>query len=338
MTMPLLQVRNLKTYFPVKRGLLKSTVGYVKAVDGVSFQINDGETLGLVGESGCGKSTVGRAILRLVPATEGSVTFDGQDVLVANRDQMRKLRRQMQIIFQDPVGSLNPRMTVGNIIGEPIKVHRLASGSELPDRVATLLKKVGLQPDHARRYPHEFSGGQRQRIGIARALALEPRFIVADEPISALDVSIQSQVLNLLNDLQDEFKLSFLFIAHNLAVVEHFCDRVAVMYLGRIVELADRETIYRNPLHPYTKALLSAAPTPDPHRRKQRIMLAGEVPSPIELFADADKAKVTGDERAAVPVGAEEEGITVIRRADLLDRPPLVEVEPGHYVSRKVPA
>ncbi|MCX5662164.1 MAG: ATP-binding cassette domain-containing protein [Planctomycetota bacterium] len=277
----LLDVSRLKTYFPVKRGLLRRTVGHVKAVDDVSFAIAPGETLGLVGESGCGKSTVGRTVLRLIPATEGSVKFDGQDVFAADRAAMRRLRQKMQIVFQDPVGSLNPRMTVGRIIGEPIGVHRLARGSELQDRVATLLRKVGLDPDHARRYHHEFSGGQRQRIGIARALGLEPRFIVCDEPVSALDVSIQSQILNLLSDLREELGLSYLFIAHNLAVVEHFCDRVAVMYLGRIVEVADRHSLYGDPRHPYTRALLSAAPRPDPVRSSKRIVLPGEVPSPI---------------------------------------------------------
>ena len=278
---PLLDVRKLKTHFPVKRGLLKRTVGHVKAVDGVDLQVDRGQTLGLVGESGCGKSTAGRTILRLIPANEGTVFFDGQDVFGANRIEMKQLRRQMQVIFQDPVGSLNPRMTVGRIVGEPIAVHRLARGRSLQDRVATLLERVGLSPDYARRYPHEFSGGQRQRIGIARALALEPRFIVCDEPVSALDVSIQSQILNLLTDLQDELGLSYLFIAHNLAVVEHFCDRVAVMYLGRIVELADRDGLYEQQYHPYTRALLSAAPQPDPQRQRSRIILPGEVPSPI---------------------------------------------------------
>jgi len=278
---PLLEVRNLCTYFPIKRGLLKRTVGQLKAVDGVNLTIHRRETVGLVGESGCGKSTAGRTILRLIPATSGSVHFDGQDVFAADRAQIKALRRRMQIVFQDPVGSLNPRMTVGRIIGEPIQVHRLAKGSELQDRVASLLKKVGLSPDHARRYPHEFSGGQRQRIGIARALSLDPQFIVCDEPVSALDVSIQSQILNLLKDLQDDLGLSYLFIAHNLAVVEHFCDRVTVMYLGRIVETADRETIYRDPQHPYTRALLSAAPHPEPIRATQRTILPGEVPSPV---------------------------------------------------------
>jgi len=330
---PLLSVKGLKTYFPVKRGLMRRHVGNVRAVDGVSFDIGQRDTLGLVGESGCGKSTIGRTILRLIPATAGSITFKGQDLFAKTPAQMKKLRREMQIIFQDPVGSLNPRMTVGRIIGEPITVHKLARGSELRDRVATLLKKVGLEPDHAFRYPHEFSGGQRQRIGIARALALEPKFVVCDEPVSALDVSIQSQILNLLADLQDEFGLSYLFIAHNLAVVEHFCDRVAVMYLGRIVELADRDTLYRNPLHPYTRALLSAAPNPDPVGKKQRIMLEGDVPSPIHFFKDDHKPTVQAEQSA--PDEHTEHGITHITRQSLLDRPPLQEVpgEPGHFVS-----
>lgn len=330
---PLLSVKNLKTYFPVKRGLMRHTVGHVRAVDDVSFDIGKRETLGLVGESGCGKSTVGRTILRLIPATEGSVHFEGLDVLAKSAGEMKKLRQRMQIIFQDPVGSLNPRMTVGRIVGEPIVVHRMASGSELRDRVATLLEKVGLEPDHAFRYPHEFSGGQRQRIGIARALALEPKFVVCDEPVSALDVSIQSQILNLLADLQDEFDLSYLFIAHNLAVVEHFCDRVAVMYLGRIVELADRDTLYRNPLHPYTRALLSAAPNPDPAGKKQRIMLEGDVPSPIHLFKDGGRPSVHSEQSG--PDEHTEDGVTFITRQSLLDRPPLQEVpgEPGHFVS-----
>lgn len=278
---PLLKVHDLCTYFPVRRGLLRRTVAQLKAVDGVSFQVHRGQTLGLVGESGCGKSTVARTILRLIRPTMGSVTFAGHDVLAADRVQLRTLRRQMQIIFQDPVGSLNPRMTVERIVGEPLTVYRLAKGSALHDHVASLLKRVGLSPDHAQRYPHEFSGGQRQRIGIARAIALEPRFIVCDEPVSALDVSIQAQILNLLSDLQDDLGLSYLFIAHNLAVIEHFCDRVAVMYLGRIVETADRNTLYREPRHPYTQALLSAVPQAEPSRKAQRMVLAGEVPSPI---------------------------------------------------------
>ena len=342
---PLLSVRDLRTFFPVRRGLLRRHVGDVKAVDGVSFDIATGETVGLVGESGCGKSTVGRSLLRLVPATAGSVTFDGTDVLHADRRTLQKLRRRMQIIFQDPVGSLNPRMSVGSILREPIKVHKLAKGSEVDDRVAELLKKVNLKPEYARRYPHEFSGGQRQRIGIARALSVDPRFIVCDEPVSALDVSIQSTILNLLQDLQEELGLSYLFIAHNLAVVENFCDRIAVMYLGRIVEFADRETLYRNPLHPYTKALLSAAPMPDPRAERRRIMLLGDVPSPISLFKDEHaagngrgitaqpSAEEQGELDAANERG-ESEGVAFITRSSLLHRPALREVEPGHWVSR----
>ncbi|MEM6393950.1 MAG: oligopeptide/dipeptide ABC transporter ATP-binding protein [Planctomycetota bacterium] len=336
---PLVEVRDLKTYFPVKRGLLRQHVGDVRAVDGVSFGVKPGEVLGLVGESGCGKSTVGRSILRLIPATGGSVTFDNKDVFAAGFGEMKRLRRDMQMIFQDPVGSLNPRMTVGRIIGEPLRVHGLAKGTELEDRVAELLKKVGLLPEHAARYPHAFSGGQRQRIGIARALSLKPRFIVCDEPVSALDVSVQSQVLNLLSDLKEEFGLSYLFIAHNLAVVEHFCDRIAVMYLGRIVELASREKLYADPQHPYTKALLSAAPMPNPKAERRRIMLLGDVPSPIVLHADE---KAGGSAKAQQRVAMEqaeleaeqEEGVEYIRRSSLLDRPPLVEVGAGHWVSR----
>jgi len=327
---PLLQVRNLKTYFPVKRGLLKSHVGDVRAVDDVSFDVFEGESLGLVGESGCGKSTVGRSLLRLIPATAGRVHFRGEDVFTASRDRMRQLRREMQIIFQDPVGSLNPRMTVGRIVGEPMGVHRLHPRSEIPDRVRELLVKVGLQRDHADRYPHEFSGGQRQRIGIARALSLGPAFIVCDEPVSALDVSVQSQVLNLLKDLQDEFSLSYLFIAHNLAVVEHFCDRIAVMYLGRIVELADRDTLYRNPQHPYTRALLSAAPMPDPDAQRRRIVLEGDVPSPIHLFKTAANPAATAADTAATE---RQPGVEYVTRQRLLHRPDLVEVSPGHFVS-----
>jgi oligopeptide/dipeptide ABC transporter ATP-binding protein len=276
----LLEVENLRTYFPIRRGVFSRTVGYVKAVDGVSFTVLPGKTLGLVGESGCGKTTVGRTILRLIPATSGSVRYKGADFFEHRGEKLRRLRRQMQIIFQDPVSSLNPRMTVGNIIGEPIIVHRIARGREKDDMVAALLNRVGLDPAYAARYPHEFSGGQRQRIGIARALALNPDFIVCDEPVSALDVSIQSQILNLLDDLQKERNIAFLFIAHNLAVIEHFSDDVAVMYLGRIVEKASARELYRNPKHPYTTALLSAVPEPNPRPKRQRIVLHGEVPSP----------------------------------------------------------
>ncbi len=255
---PLLSVKNLKTYFPVKRGLMRRTVGHVRAVDDVSFDIGKRETLGLVGESGCGKSTVGRTILRLIPATEGSVHYEGLDVLAKTAGEMKRLRQQMQIIFQDPVGSLNPRMTVGRIIGEPIVVHKLASGSELRDRVATLLSKVGLEPDHAFRYPHEFSGGQRQRIGIARALALQPKLIICDEPTSALDVSVQAQILNLLRDLQQQRGLSYLFISHDLAVVRHMADDIAVMQHGKIVEQGSASQIVDQPQHEYTRQLLDA--------------------------------------------------------------------------------
>ncbi len=330
-TEPLLQVRDLNTWFPVKRGLLQRTVGHVRAVDGVSFDVARGQTLGLVGESGCGKTTVGRTLLRLIPATSGSVQFAGREVFTLQSGELRTLRRQMQIVFQDPVGSLNPRMTVGRIIGEPLLVHRLARGSELDDRVAQLLTRVGLSPDHAQRYPHEFSGGQRQRIGIARALALEPSFIVLDEPVSALDVSIQAQILNLLSDLKDELGLSYLFIAHNLAVVEHFCDRVAVMYLGRIVELATRQQLFANPVHPYTKALLSAVPMPTPTPRRRRVMLAGDVPSPITYLPGHEPPRRTRRADAAALAGTE----LVVPRSALLERPPLEPVpgEPGHFAS-----
>jgi oligopeptide/dipeptide ABC transporter ATP-binding protein len=273
-------VRDLRTHFPIRRGVLSRTVGYVKAVDGVSFDVHAGKTLGLVGESGCGKTTVGRTILRLIPATSGSVSYKGSDFFAPHGEELRQLRRHMQIVFQDPVSSLNPRMTIGNIIGEPIEVHRIARGRQRDELVASLLSRVGLDPSYAARYPHEFSGGQRQRIGIARALSLSPDFIVCDEPVSALDVSIQSQILNLLDDLQKERNIAYLFIAHNLAVVKHFSDEVAVMYLGRIVEKAGAKELYRNPKHPYTKSLLSAVPEPNPRPTKRRIVLSGEVPSP----------------------------------------------------------
>ena len=276
----ILRVKGLRTYFPVRRGVFSRIRGWVRAVDDVDLDIPRGQTTGLVGESGCGKTTLGRTILRLIPATAGEVTFDGESIFDANRKRMRQLRRQMQIIFQDPIGSLNPRMTVESIVGEPLKVHGLARGKALRQRVAGLLERVGLSMRYMNRYPHEFSGGQRQRIGIARALALEPNFIVCDEPVSALDVSIQSQILNLLADLQDELGLSYLFIAHNLAVVEHFSDQVAVMYLGQIVERASAQDLYRDPKHPYTQSLLSAVPVPDPKVRHQRTVLGGDVPSP----------------------------------------------------------
>ena len=277
----LLEVKGLKKHFPIKGGVFSKTIGHVYAVDGVSFTLQSGETLGLVGESGCGKSTTGRTILRLIEPTEGSVKFEGQEITDLDKGDMRSLRREMQIIFQDPYASLNPRMTVGSIIGEPLEIHKIARGSEKEDQVATLLEKVGLRSEDMRKYPHEFSGGQRQRIGIARALGLNPKLIVCDEPVSALDVSIQAQVINLLEDLQEEFSLSYLFIAHNLNVVEHISDRVAVMYLGKIVELTTDVELYANPQHPYTEALLSAVPVPDPTVEKRRIILQGDVPSPI---------------------------------------------------------
>ena len=271
----LLEVKNLKTWFPIRRGILQRTVGHVKAVDDVSFFVRRGETLGLVGESGCGKTTVGRTILRLIPNSGGSVRFDGRDVFAANALDLRRLRREMQIIFQDPGGSLNPRMRVGRIIGEPLEVHGLTkSADETRTRVEELLVKCGLWKQAADRYPHEFSGGQRQRIGIARALSLEPRLIVCDEPTSALDVSIQSQILNLLGDLQDEMGLSYLFISHDMAVIHHICDRIAVMYNGKIVEEGSRDEIINAPKHEYTQALLSAVPEADPRRKRQRIKLA----------------------------------------------------------------
>lgn len=276
----LLEVDRLVKYFPVRGGLLQRTVAWVKAVDDVTFSIRRGETLGLVGESGCGKTTVGRTILRLLPATGGQVRFEGKNLFDLKADQLKRMRRDIQIIFQDPFSSLDPRVPIGESIGEGLLIHGIST-KERQQRVADVLARVGLLPEHARRYPHEFSGGQRQRIGIARALALRPKFIVCDEPVSALDVSIQSQVLNILKDLQQEYGLTYLFIAHNLSVVEHISDRVGVMYLGKMAELADRQALFDNPQHPYTHALLSAIPIPDPKIRRERIILKGDVPSPL---------------------------------------------------------
>ncbi|MDY0092326.1 MAG: dipeptide ABC transporter ATP-binding protein [Candidatus Vecturithrix sp.] len=322
MTEKLLDVRNLKKHFPIKGGVLSKTVGYVYAVDGVSFFLRKGETLGLVGESGCGKSTTGRLILRLIDLTAGEVYFEGQNISDLNKHEMRALRRDMQIIFQDPYASLNPRMTVGKIVGEPLKIHQVSRGSELDDRVAELLEKVGLHPEHSRRYPHEFSGGQRQRIGIARALALNPKLIVADEPVSALDVSIQAQVINLLQDLKKEFELSYVFIAHDLSVVEYMSDRVAVMYLGKIVELARSDVLYREPQHPYTQALLSAVPIPDPRTEKKRQILEGDVPSPINP-----------------PRGCHFHTRCIYRQHECLQlEPAFVDIGEGHYVACPIKA
>jgi oligopeptide/dipeptide ABC transporter ATP-binding protein len=279
-TEPLVSVRNLRKEFPIRRGVLSRQVGAVKAVNDVSFDVARGETLGVVGESGCGKTTTGRTILRLIEPTSGEIRFEGRDVRSMGTSELRALRREMQIIFQDPVSSLNPRMTVGAIIREGLTIHKLAEGAAADARVRQLLQEVGLRPEYSNRYPHEFSGGQRQRIGIARALSVEPKFIVCDEPVSALDVSVQAQVINLLEDLQRDHDLTYMFIAHDLSVVEHIADRVAVMYLGKIVELATAEDLYREPLMPYTQALLSAVPIADPHARKERIILQGDVPSP----------------------------------------------------------
>jgi len=279
--MALLEVESLKKYFPVQKGILNRTVGYVKAVDGVSFSLKRGETLGLVGESGCGKTTVGRCLLRLIEPTAGRVIFNGQNLLELDHGELLKIRASLQIIFQDPFSSLNPRMNVGDIIAEPIRNHLKISADETRQRVAHLMQRVGLHTAYMNRYPHEFSGGQRQRIGIARALALNPKAIVCDEPVSALDVSIQAQVINLLAQLQEQLDLSYIFIAHDLSVVEHISDRVAVMYLGRIVEIANAEELYANPLHPYSQALMSAVPVPDPDLCHEKILLHGDVPSPF---------------------------------------------------------
>jgi oligopeptide/dipeptide ABC transporter ATP-binding protein len=315
----LLSVRGLTKHFPIRSGLLQRVTGAVKAVDDVSFDVGRGETLALVGESGCGKTTTGRALLRLIEPTSGSVHFDGTDVMSLEGESLRRMRRQMQIVFQDPYGSLNPRMTVGAAIREGLLVHDLAAGAEADRRVARLLEEVGLRPEHASRYPHEFSGGQRQRIGIARALAVEPAFIVCDEPVSALDVSVQAQVVNLLRDLQRDRGLSYLFIAHDLAVVSHMADRVAVMYLGRIVELAPRARLFASPRMPYTKALLSAVPVPQPGAVRQRILLAGDPPSP----ANPPPGCVF---HPRCPHPAKDADCTRVV-------PPLEEKAPGHFVA-----
>jgi len=320
---PLLQVKNLKKYFPIRGGLFSREVARVHAVDDVSFTIEKGETMGLVGESGCGKSTTGRCILRLIEPTSGEVTFEGKNVTALDKRSLRHLRRDMQIIFQDPYASLNPRMTVGSIIGEAIVIHKLAkTRKEREERVIHLLETVGLSSEHLRRYPHEFSGGQRQRIGIARALAVSPKLIVADEPVSALDVSIQAQVINLLEDLQKQFNLTYLFIAHDLSVVEHISTRVAVMYLGKIVEIAPAKELYNNPKHPYTEALLSAVPIPDPAVKRKRILLEGDVPSPIK-----PPSGCRFHTRCSVRVPACSENEQVLK-----------QISPGHWVACQVRA
>ncbi|MFB4213879.1 ABC transporter ATP-binding protein [Shouchella sp. JSM 1781072] len=277
---PLLEVEDLKTYFDIKGGALSKKVGEVKAVDGVSFSVKEGEIVGIVGESGCGKSTTGKSILRLIEPTSGKVRFNGENILELSGEKVRKIRRDMQIIFQDPYASLNPRHKVGKIIGEPMLIHGIGNKAERKKRVEELLEKVGLRKEHANRYPHQFSGGQRQRIGIARALSVHPKLIICDEPVSALDVSVQSQILNLMESLKDEFKLTYVFIAHDLSVVKHISDRVGVMYLGKMVELASSDALYETPMHPYTKALLSSVPIPDPDQKSDRMILKGDVPSP----------------------------------------------------------
>jgi len=312
---PLLEVNELRKYFPIRGGILSRVVANVKAVEDLTFTVGAGEVVGLVGESGSGKTTAGRSILRLIEPTSGEVKFNGVDVTKLSKNQMREYRKEMQIIFQDPFASLNPRMTVGDIIGEALTIHNLAKGRQKEERVADLLERVGLSPSHMRRYPHEFSGGQRQRIGIARALAVDPEFIVADEPVSALDVSIQAQVVNLLQDLKEELGLTLLFIAHDLAVVEYISDKVIVMYLGRIMEIAPAKELYANPIHPYTEALLTAVPIPDPTVRRERIILQGDIPSPINPPSGCVF-------RTRCPIAVEDCKHVV---------PPLEEVSPGHF-------
>jgi oligopeptide/dipeptide ABC transporter ATP-binding protein len=313
----LVEVKNLYKYFPVRGGLLQRVVAWVQAVDDVSFTVRQGETLGLVGESGCGKTTVGRTMLRLTEPTGGSVLYEGINLFSLRGNELKKMRRNMQIIFQDPYASLDPRMPIGESIAEGLKIHNIGTPRERFEIVIDTLRKVGLEDYHARRYPHEFSGGQRQRIGIARALALQPKFIICDEPVSALDVSIQSQVLNILNDLQKEFGLTYLFIAHNLSVVEHISHRVAVMYLGKVVEMATREELFRNPLHPYTQALMSAIPIPDPTLKRERIILPGDVPSPLNPPSGCRF-------HPRCPVAMEH---------CALEEPPFIEVSQDHWVA-----
>ena len=316
---PILRAKNVRKHFPVKKGFFGRAKAVVRAVDGVSIEVMPGETVGLVGESGCGKTTFGRVVLRLIDPTSGTINYDGTDITELDQRSLRPLRRRMQIIFQDPYSSLNPRMTVRSTVGEAMRIHGLVKDDkDEEERVAALLKRVGLRPEHMTRYPHEFSGGQRQRIGIARALAVEPRFIVCDEPISALDVSIQAQIVNLLQDLQDELGLAYLFIAHDLKVVEYMSHRVAVMYLGKVVELATSEDIYARPKHPYTQALLSAVPVPDPTKKSKRILLSGDVPSPMN-----PPSGCTFHPRCPIA----EKGLCDVKE------PVLRELEPGHWAS-----